>query len=118
MESNPLNSAPWRLSVAPMMDWTDRHCRFFHRLMSRRALLYTEMVTAPAVIRAEDWARARLLLLLGQFQEGWQACRWGFEAGARRWRPPPLPEYDGETATAWVALWGDGRRPSRSSWPA
>ena len=39
-----------RLSVAPMMDWTDRHCRFFHRLMSRRALLYTEMVTAPAVI--------------------------------------------------------------------
>ncbi len=39
-----------RLSVAPMMDWTDRHCRFFHRLMSRRAMLYTEMVTAPAVI--------------------------------------------------------------------
>lgn len=33
-----------------MMDWTDRHCRFFHRLMSRRAMLYTEMVTAPAVI--------------------------------------------------------------------
>lgn len=40
----------FRLSVAPMMDWTDRHCRFFHRLMSRRAMLYTEMVTAPAVI--------------------------------------------------------------------
>ncbi len=40
-----------RLSVAPMMDWTDRHCRFFHRLMSREALLYTEMVTAPALIR-------------------------------------------------------------------
>ena len=39
-----------RLSIAPMMDWTDRHCRFFHRLMSRRAMLYTEMVTAPAVI--------------------------------------------------------------------
>ena len=39
-----------RLSVAPMMDWTDRHCRYFHRLMSRHALLYTEMVTAPAVI--------------------------------------------------------------------
>jgi len=47
-----------RLSVAPMMDWTDRHCRFFHRLMSSRALLYTEMVTAPAVIHGE---RDRLL---------------------------------------------------------
>ncbi|MBC2835080.1 tRNA dihydrouridine(20/20a) synthase DusA [Gemmobacter straminiformis] len=33
-----------------MMDWTDRHCRFFHRLMTRRAMLYTEMVTAPAVV--------------------------------------------------------------------
>ena len=41
---------PHRLSVAPMMDWTDRHCRVFHRLMTRRAMLYTEMVTAPAVI--------------------------------------------------------------------
>ena len=40
-----------RLSVAPMMDWTDRHCRYFHRLMSREALLYTEMVTAAALIR-------------------------------------------------------------------
>ncbi len=34
-----------------MMDWTDRHCRYFHRLMSREALLYTEMVTAPALVR-------------------------------------------------------------------
>lgn len=40
-----------RLSVAPMMDWTDRHCRFFHRLMTRNTLLYTEMVTAPALVR-------------------------------------------------------------------
>ncbi|NND42367.1 MAG: tRNA dihydrouridine(20/20a) synthase DusA [Silicimonas sp.] len=40
-----------RLSVAPMMDWTDRHCRHLHRLMSRRTLLYTEMVTAPALVR-------------------------------------------------------------------
>jgi tRNA-dihydrouridine synthase A len=39
-----------RLSVAPMMDWTDRHCRHFHRLMTRRAMLYTEMVTAPAIV--------------------------------------------------------------------
>lgn len=47
-----------RLSVAPMMDWTDRHCRYFHRLMTRRAMLYTEMVTAPAVIHGP---RDRLL---------------------------------------------------------
>lgn len=40
-----------RLSVAPMMDWTDRHCRFFHRVMSKNALLYTEMVTSPALVR-------------------------------------------------------------------
>ena len=40
-----------RLSVAPMMDWTDRHCRYFHRLLSQRALLYTEMVTSPALVR-------------------------------------------------------------------
>ena len=40
-----------RLSVAPMMDWTDRHCRYMHRLMSANALLYTEMVTSPALVR-------------------------------------------------------------------
>ncbi len=49
---------PHRLSVAPMMDWSDRHCRYFHRLMTRRAMLYTEMVTAPAVIHGP---RDRLL---------------------------------------------------------
>ncbi len=37
-------------SIAPMMDWTDRHCRFFHRLLSRHTRLYTEMVTADAVL--------------------------------------------------------------------
>ncbi len=47
-----------RFSVAPMMDWTDRHCRVIHRLMSRRARLYTEMVTAQAVIRGD---RPRLI---------------------------------------------------------
>ena len=40
-----------RLSVAPMMDWTDRHCRYMHRLMSKHTLLYTEMVTSPALVR-------------------------------------------------------------------
>ncbi len=45
-------------SVAPMMEWTDRHCRFFHRILSRRAILYTEMVTSAAVIHGD---RERLL---------------------------------------------------------
>ena len=49
---------PHALSVAPMMDWTDRHCRYFHRQMSRHVRLYTEMVTAPAVIHGP---RDRLL---------------------------------------------------------
>jgi tRNA-dihydrouridine synthase A len=47
-----------RFAVAPMMDWTDRHCRSFHRTLSRRALLYTEMVTSAAVIHGD---RERLL---------------------------------------------------------
>src|SRR5947209_6512303 len=47
-----------RFSIAPMMEWTDRHCRFFHRMLTRRALLYTEMITTGAVLRGN---RARLL---------------------------------------------------------
>ncbi|MEE2527080.1 tRNA dihydrouridine(20/20a) synthase DusA [Hyphobacterium sp. HN65] len=42
-----------RFSVAPMMDWTDRHCRAFHRIMSRHALLYTEMATSAAVTHGD-----------------------------------------------------------------
>ena len=41
------------LSVAPMMDWTDRHCRYFHRLLTQSALLYTEMVTTGAIIHGD-----------------------------------------------------------------
>ena len=48
----------YRFSIAPMMEWTDRHCRFFHRLLTRRALLYTEMITTGAVLHGD---RARLL---------------------------------------------------------
>ncbi|MBV2142866.1 tRNA dihydrouridine(20/20a) synthase DusA [Falsochrobactrum sp. TDYN1] len=47
-----------RFSVAPMMDWSDRHCRYLHRLFSKRALLYTEMVVADAAIHGP---RERLL---------------------------------------------------------
>ncbi len=45
--------SPWRFCVAPMMDWTDRHCRRFHRLLSRHARLYTEMVTTGALIHGD-----------------------------------------------------------------
>lgn len=53
-----LSFRPETLSVAPMMDWTDRHCRYFHRLLAPRALLYTEMVTTGAVVHGD---RDRLL---------------------------------------------------------
>ncbi len=42
-----------RFSVAPMLDWTTRHCRYFHRQFTKNALLYTEMVTTPAIIYAK-----------------------------------------------------------------
>ncbi len=53
--STPQSAAPgpWRLSVAPMIDWTDRHCRYFHRLLSRHARLYTEMITTGALLHGD-----------------------------------------------------------------
>lgn len=45
-----------RLSVAPMMEWTDRHCRYFHRLLAPNAVLYTEMIPTGAILRG-DWER-------------------------------------------------------------
>ena len=56
--AKPACDKAFRFSVAPMMDWTDRHCRAFHRTLTRRALLYTEMVTTKAVIHGD---RERLL---------------------------------------------------------
>ncbi|MGA0795634.1 MAG: tRNA dihydrouridine(20/20a) synthase DusA [Quisquiliibacterium sp.] len=53
-----MKSNLWRFSVAPMLDWSDRHCRFFHRLLTRRARLYTEMVTTGALLHGD---RARHL---------------------------------------------------------
>jgi tRNA-dihydrouridine synthase A len=62
----------WRFCVAPMMDWTDRHCRYFFRLISKRARLYTEMITAPALMHGDvprhldfDAAEHPLALQLG-----------------------------------------------------
>lgn len=79
-----------RLSIAPMMDWTDRHCRYLHRLLSKRALLYTEMVTAPALVRggalhllAHDPQEHPVALQLGGSdpRELAQAARQGVAAG-------------------------------------
>ncbi len=64
MDMNQAKSSPltpngtYRFCVAPMMEWTDRHCRFFHRVLSRRARLYTEMLAARAVLHGD---RDRLL---------------------------------------------------------
>lgn len=55
---SPANPLDRRLSVAPMLDWTDRHCRYFLRLITRRTLLYTEMVTTGALLHGD---RARFL---------------------------------------------------------
>ncbi|HEY9037648.1 MAG TPA: tRNA dihydrouridine(20/20a) synthase DusA [Roseovarius sp.] len=79
-----------RLSCAPMMDWTDRHCRYLHRQLSRHALLYTEMVTAPALVRGGavhllefDAAEHPVALQLGGADpaELAQAARLGAAAG-------------------------------------
>jgi tRNA-dihydrouridine synthase A len=51
--TDPLYSQRWKLSVAPMMDWTDRHCRYFHRLLTKNTLLYTEMVTTGALLHGD-----------------------------------------------------------------
>ncbi|UWQ92862.1 tRNA dihydrouridine(20/20a) synthase DusA [Rhodobacteraceae bacterium M382] len=88
MKNNAQKAA--RLSVAPMMDWTDRHCRYMHRLLSNQALLYTEMVTAPALVRggalhllAHSDAEHPVALQLGGSDpvELAQAARLGAEAG-------------------------------------
>jgi tRNA-dihydrouridine synthase A len=52
-QMNPASTLSRRFSVAPMMDWTDRHCRFFLRLLSKNALLYTEMVTTGALLNGD-----------------------------------------------------------------
>ena len=87
--SKSLQSAA-RLSVAPMMDWTDRHCRYLHRLLSKNCLLYTEMVTAPALVRGGalhlldfNAAEHPVALQLGGSdpKELAQAARLGAEAG-------------------------------------
>ena len=80
----------WRLCVAPMMDWTDRHCRYFHRLLAPSARLYTEMVTTGAVLHGDrdyllgfDPAEHPVALQLGgsEPEELAEAARIGAAAG-------------------------------------
>ena len=88
----PAPANPWRLCVAPMLDWTDRHCRFFHRLLSRRARLYTEMVTTGALLHGDlprhldfDTAEHPVALQLGGSEpDALAACArlardWGYD---------------------------------------
>jgi len=83
---------PWRICVAPMLDWTDRHCRYLHRLLSRHTRLYSEMVTTGALLHGDvarhlrfDEAEHPLALQLGgsEAQELAQAARlaaqWGYD---------------------------------------
>jgi tRNA-dihydrouridine synthase A len=84
--------SPWRFCVAPMMDWTDRHCRTFHRQLSRHARLYTEMVTTGALLHGDvprhldfDQAEHPVALQIGGSDPGeLAACarlgeRWGYD---------------------------------------
>ncbi|CAM4188888.1 tRNA dihydrouridine(20/20a) synthase DusA [Kerstersia similis] len=85
-----VSSDTWRLCVAPMIDVTDRHCRYFHRLLAPRALLYTEMITTGALLHGDaprhleyDAAEHPVALQLGgsEPQALAQAARLGEQAG-------------------------------------
>jgi tRNA-dihydrouridine synthase A len=86
------SESAWRFCTAPMMDWSDRHCRFFFRLLARRARLYTEMITAPALVHGDvarhldfDPAEHPVALQLGGSEPAALAhaarlgARWGYD---------------------------------------
>ena len=95
MPAAPVSAAPispWRLSVAPMLDWTDKHCRFLHRQLTRRTRLYTEMVTTGGMLHGGERRHLRhdaiehpLALQLGGSEPGELArcaqigARWGYD---------------------------------------
>ena len=87
-----MTDSRWRFCCAPMMDWTDRHCRYFHRLLTRHTRLYTEMITAPALAHGDvphhldfDPAEHPLALQLGGSDPALLAHaarlgeRWGYD---------------------------------------
>src|SRR5712675_961587 len=71
-----MNYNAHRFCIAPMMDWTDRHCRGFHRALTRRALLYTEMLAAAARIGA-DFGYDEINLNVGCPSDRVQSGRFG-----------------------------------------
>ena len=86
------SESAWRFCTAPMMDWSDRHCRYFFRLLTRRARLYTEMITAPALVHGDvarhldfDPAEHPVALQLGGSEPAALAhaarlgARWGYD---------------------------------------
>lgn len=92
MAVNKSNDMKGLFSVAPMMDWTDRHCRMFHRQLTRHALLYTEMVTALAIRHGDrqrllgfDPAEHPVALQIGGSEPKLlaEASRWGEDFGYR-----------------------------------
>ncbi len=89
---NPLNRNDWTFCVAPMIDWTDRHCRVFHRLLAPHARLYTEMIATGAIIHGDaarhldfDPSEHPLALQLGGSERDALAAaarageRWGYD---------------------------------------
>lgn len=92
MAGSTESTSPWRLCVAPMMDWTDRHCRYFHRLIAPRTRLYTEMITTGALLHGDvprhldfDAAEHPLALQLGGSEPAdlahcaRLAAQWGYD---------------------------------------
>ena len=76
LEKNTETAGRWKFCVAPMIDRTDRWCRHFHRLLSRRARLYTEMIAAPALLHGN------VPRLLGFEQEALAIFLFGYLLGA------------------------------------
>src|SRR3954447_3945730 len=90
MPQSPTLRYQHAIAVAPMMDWTDRHCRFFHRQLTRDALLYTEMITAQAIRHGDrqhllgfDARESPVVLQLGGSDPALlaDAARWGEDFG-------------------------------------
>lgn len=90
--TSALPASMWRLSVAPMMAWTDRHCRYLHRLLTQHTLLYTEMITTGALLHGDVAKHLRFreqehpvaLQLGGSEPEDLAACarlaqQWGYD---------------------------------------
>ncbi len=88
----PESLSPWRLSVAPMLDWSDKHCRYLHRLLTKKTRLYTEMVTTGGLLHGGERRHLRYdavehpvaLQLGGSEPADLAACarigaRWGYD---------------------------------------